>query len=393
MNKIVFFCAFCVCYCFMQAQNSEVVIDKVVFCRNGSDLNRLSILLPIPQSNQYQIIHNVDYSGGVYCNINDADDKYARFQINNPISDSLSVNVTTQITYKIINIDISQIPENITYDTTSDEYILYTSATAGGYVDPTNSTIVAIADSIWNNSSGVVNYASNCYDYVATNFNYLNPYTGFYTLSQILANGGGDCGNLSSIFISLLRCKKIPSRHVVAFFSNGDFHVWAEFKVDGYGWIPVDVTFHQSNPNGNYFGHYDYNAVVVGYDIGHTYSRWGTSDIYEAATLQTYHWWWWGRNGDSATCQLQISKGSSAGITANEIAVQDINIYQNGGSIVIDFEKYAGSKTLSVFDLLGHCIFKRKEIANNKEIIPVPKSGIYLIKIGDILSKKIVVFK
>lgn len=306
----------------VKAQNTELVKDSVVFYRNGTTVTRLSVLFPIPQTNQYQTVHSVSYNGGTYCEVAGSGDRYARFQFNNPSGDSVVVGVNTVLTHNVINTDFSLINSNQPYDVTSEDYLLYTGASAGGYVDPNNAVIISVADSIWNLSQGIVNYAYNCYDYVAENYSYLNPNTGIHPLSAIISAGGGDCGNLSSVFISLLRNKGIPSRHVVSIFSNGECHVWAEFKIEGYGWIPVDVTYHQSNSYGNYFGCYNYNATVVGYDVGHTYSRWGENNTYISDILQNYHWWWWGNGGTPTTgwrisCEATTVPNGILGLSVN----------------------------------------------------------------------------
>jgi hypothetical protein len=56
--------------------------------------------------------------------------------------------------------------------------------------------------------------------------------------SEILKNNGGSCGGLSTVLLSLLRCKNVPARHVIAW-----SHAWGEFYLENYGWIPVDPTF------------------------------------------------------------------------------------------------------------------------------------------------------
>ena len=39
--------------------------------------------------------------------------------------------------------------------------------------------------------------------------------------------------------------------------------MWAEFYLENYGWIPVDVTYKNLNPTGDFFGKYDGNGIVV----------------------------------------------------------------------------------------------------------------------------------
>lgn len=388
---IVFFSIFALALS-AKAQYTESVSDSVVFYRNGSTISKASILIPIPQTNQYQTIHRASYDGGIYCETDGSGDSYARFEISNLAEDSAVVVVRTVITHNFITTDFSQINPDLHYDVTSEEYLLYTGATVGGYVDPTNPTITNIADSIWNVSEGIVNYAFNCYNHVAANYDYLNPNTGLHPLSQILSDGGGDCGNLSSIFISLLRCKGVPARHVVSIFANGGCHVWAEFKMEGYGWIPVDVTYHQSNPDGDYFGHYDYNATIVGFDIGHTYSRWGADDTYKSAILQNYHWWWWGYGGEPTS--EWGTMGEWTDLSRIDVAdMRRMNVYQKGGNIVIEQDEYADNHAVSVFDMVGRPVVMDHKMCGNIATVSVPASGVYVVNVDGTRTYKVFVLK
>ena len=391
MKRLIIFLSVILLGLSAEAQYTECVMDSVVFHRNGATISRLSILVPIPQTNQYQTIHNVSFDGGMLCKTDGSQDKYARFQFDNLSADSLTVGVRSVITYHAIDCDFSEVDPNIPYDTTSEEYRLYTGATADGYVDPNNAIIAHIADSIWNISQGIVNYAYNCYLYVAENFEYLNPYTGLHPLSQLLADGGGDCGNLSSIFISLLRSNGVPARHVVSIFSNGDCHVWAEFKMEGFGWIPVDVTYRNSDPQGDYFGKYNYNAVVVGYDVGHTYSRWNTNETYQAGILQNYHWWWWGYG--NPTSEWKISSGEIGENAIHAVDANGVNIYQSNGNIIVETAGFTDFQNVSVFDIVGRPIVVEKKLCGSSVVIPVPSGGLYVVTVGRSQAKKLFVLK
>ncbi len=54
----------------------------------------------------------------------------------------------------------------------------------------------------------------------------------------------GDCGGLSSLVVALCRASGIPARTVSGFLVGGNrWHVWAEFLVPEFGWIPADPAF------------------------------------------------------------------------------------------------------------------------------------------------------
>ncbi len=119
-------------------------------------------------------------------------------------------------------------------------------------------------------------------------FDYLDPISGFHPLETILVKGGGDCGNLFTVFITLLRMKGIPARHIVGFRPDNSLHVWSDFYLENYGWIPVDVTYKQSDPTGDYFGDilFKNNGFILHRGIGNLV--FGRSGPVRIPSLQTF---------------------------------------------------------------------------------------------------------
>jgi transglutaminase-like putative cysteine protease len=61
----------------------------------------------------------------------------------------------------------------------------------------------------------------------------------------VLETGIGDCGSQSMYFAALCRSLGIPARATGGYQmieGSPGTHIWAEFYLEGYGWIPVDVT-------------------------------------------------------------------------------------------------------------------------------------------------------
>jgi transglutaminase-like putative cysteine protease len=79
---------------------------------------------------------------------------------------------------------------------------------------------------------------------------------------------------------------------------DGSGHVWADFYLENYGWVPVDVTFKLYSPlSGDYFGKVDVEKsgiifskeVYLPLQIGDT--------VQYAPILQHYSWWYWDSGG------------------------------------------------------------------------------------------------
>lgn len=207
--------------------------------KEGDDIHH--IYCPLPRNNDYQLISNIDTRGGEILDNPGSPDNYVRFTIlpeQQPAMGEwgeviLEFDYTpTGTEYKTAIID--KIYE---YDTTSAIYKRYTK-NYYDIIDIENPTINKISDELWIDAADVYEYAEKCYDYVNENFTFKNNPGMWNSMSDIIKYKGGDCGNLSSIIITLLRCKNIPARHVIAY-----RHAWGEFYLENYGWIPVDPTF------------------------------------------------------------------------------------------------------------------------------------------------------
>jgi len=62
-----------------------------------------------------------------------------------------------------------------------------------------------------------------------------------------LHSGHGDCGGFTSLFVACCRNAGIPARAATGMIAGtNQWHVWAEFYIPGFGWIPADPAFCQS---------------------------------------------------------------------------------------------------------------------------------------------------
>lgn len=110
-------------------------------------------------------------------------------------------------------------------------------------------------------------------------------------------SGAGDCGALSSLFVASCRAAGIPARTVTGFsLGSNQWHVWAEFNVKDYGWVPVDLAYAEGMmPNGDqpiYFGVIPElnQRVATSYGFDHQI---GSRSM---GVLQSAAMWWSGSN-------------------------------------------------------------------------------------------------
>ena len=186
-----------------------------------------------------------------------------------------------------IYLDIDAIDTIYPYDHTDPNYYNYIGSDYP-FIDVEQEQLIIISQSLWESSSSILDYAEKCYLYVAKTFQYGYPLSGFKSLAFTLKNKTGDCGNLSSVFITLLRMQNIPARHLMSFRPDGSLHVWADFYMSNYGWIPVDVTYKHEYPEGDFFGNikFENSGFIVQRGIGHEVSA--LENPMRISGLQTY---------------------------------------------------------------------------------------------------------
>ena len=76
----------------------------------------------------------------------------------------------------------------------------------------------------------------------------------------VIREGHGDCGQVSLLYISMMRSLGIPARWESGWMlhpGEKNYHDWAEVYFEGVGWVPVDASFGRlsasENPDVVYF--------------------------------------------------------------------------------------------------------------------------------------------
>lgn len=137
------------------------------------------------------------------------------------------------------------------YDTTDPEYILSTSS--GRNIAVTDE-IRDLAQTIVGNETNPYLQAQALYWYIIDTYPYSHaPHLSLDTVvpnvpesSYMFATGHGDCGTQSQFFAALCRSLGIPARatggYQMLITGQPSPHFWAQYYIEGYGWIPCDKT-------------------------------------------------------------------------------------------------------------------------------------------------------
>ncbi|UMZ75081.1 stalk domain-containing protein [Natranaerofaba carboxydovora] len=164
-----------------------------------------------------------------------------------------------------IEFDIDKIsPEP--YDEESELYQTFTSSSLMS--DPQESRIEEQAREIVGDEDNPLEKAKLIFRWVQDHMEYVPP--GNVGATRALEDGEGVCADYSDLFVALARASDIPARRLSGYYltgeSEGQFHAWAEFYLEGYGWIPVEATF-EGDEEFEYFGKLEPRHVFMSWDV------------------------------------------------------------------------------------------------------------------------------
>ena len=132
-------------------------------------------------------------------------------------------------------------PENIgEYDKDDPLYQYYTRTQEFMELTP---EVTSLAEKIVGEEKNPWNKARAIYSWCVDNISYKYPPNRGIRFS--LPRRSGDCGCYGFIFVSLCRAVGIPARMVNGHWAckaKMNYHVWAEFYLPHFGWIPADPT-------------------------------------------------------------------------------------------------------------------------------------------------------
>jgi transglutaminase-like putative cysteine protease len=240
------------------------------------------VWIPLPQSNQYQSIGNV--------------------QIRTPFAYTEHRDSEYGNEYLYIDVPAAKITEpgevRVSFDATRREHRVALdghAATAQSdppppdlqrFLEPDRRVPIqgVIADLSAQQTRGLQDplaKARAIYDFVIATMRYDKSGTGWGNGDAIWACTAkrGNCTDFHSLFIGMMRAAGIPARFEIGFPLPSDqhdgaiagYHCWAEFYVEPYGWIPVDASEAWKHPDEKdyFFGANDDNRVqfTIGRDI------------------------------------------------------------------------------------------------------------------------------
>jgi transglutaminase-like putative cysteine protease len=188
--------------------------------------------------------------------------------------------------------------------------LLYTQyARPERFIEAGDPEIVELATQAANGETNPYLLAHRFYDYVVDTAQYELLGEGLRGANALVETGVGECGDYAALFVALCRSAGVPVRPVVGYWAISGIeqtHVWAEFFVEPFGWIPVDPTVGQLDPAKReyYFGAMDNERVILNKGFNIQLYPPGPDD-YSAPFLQVPLWWFWGSSGDADSVSIE----------------------------------------------------------------------------------------
>jgi transglutaminase-like putative cysteine protease len=139
---------------------------------------------------------------------------------------------------------------------------------------PTDGLIAQLAAQETRGLTDPLDKARAVYRYVVSTMKYDKSGQGWGRGDAIYACNirKGNCTDFHALFIGMMRASGVPARFEIGFPLPADqpageipgYHCWAQFYVDGLGWIPVDASEAWKNPaqRDYFFGAHDVNRVL-----------------------------------------------------------------------------------------------------------------------------------
>ena len=236
----------------------------------------LKLWIPLPSSRGYQKVSDVSIeSPYTFKRLDERefDNHYAFTTIKNPPAGDLTVKVHFRATRDEASIEHPA-------ETKASKRELARALRADKLVT-LSPRVKELANQVTAEKTTRVDQAHAIYDYLVTTIKYDKtiPGWGHGDTERACDIKAGNCTDFHSMFLSMARAKGIPARFVIGFpltAKDGNvkgYHCWAEFYLDGKGWVPVDASDASKSADPTLrqylFGHLDPERVqfTVGRDL------------------------------------------------------------------------------------------------------------------------------
>jgi len=240
---------------------------------------KLILWLPLPQADTYQNIRDLQIDSAVGHTVGHESEYGNAYVLYQPTLAQLDSGF--DVTLRFV---ATRIEHKVSLDSPSAQLVAMNSSAPDlqRYLEPDklvplNGVITELARQQTAGDTTTLAKARHIYDYVLATMRYDKSGEGWGRGDAIWActSKRGNCTDFHSLFIGMMRASGIPARFEIGFpipdsKTEGDipgYHCWAEFYLNGVGWVPVDASEAWKNPTKRdyFFGAHDVNRVFFTY--------------------------------------------------------------------------------------------------------------------------------
>lgn len=231
------------------------------------DAETFSLVMPVPESDQYQTIDNLTFETDHSYTLDKESqfgNKYLRLNLKGSrIPQTLSLSMEFDVKRKDIN-------EESRYKRGSEDIKRHIKPDS---LIPLNNPIKKEAKKALDGEQEKRAQVKAFYDYLINTMTYDKSGEGWGKGDAIYACNAkkGNCTDFHSLFLGMCRTRKIATRFRIGFPVPAEkpeaiihgYHCWAEFFLPSKGWVPVDISEASKNEakRAYYFGNLDPNRV------------------------------------------------------------------------------------------------------------------------------------
>jgi hypothetical protein len=191
------------------------------------------------------------------------------FDVNPGFKDEITMTFSLELYQRKANISRSQ---EHPYNEQSDEYVKYIKSVDRKPDPKLQKHLKRIGV---DTQKSAIDKAQRIYHYLGKQLRYGHYASDEAVPDDLLDGGKGHCGVYSTFFVDMCLESGIPARRCAGFFLNADSndkeqttvsaHNWAEFYVEGIGWIPVDPIMGDKSDMRKryYFGNLDNGHLCI----------------------------------------------------------------------------------------------------------------------------------
>jgi transglutaminase-like putative cysteine protease len=237
--------------------------------------------IPLPQSGEHQSIHQLLIESAV-AHSEGKDREYGNsYAVFSPTETQAAAGYDVRLKFEVTRQEFARDLQTVRStgaktEATRNDVLLQRYLQPDKLV-PLNARIAELAKEQTEGTREPLEKARRIYTYVASTMRYDKSGEGWGRGDAMWAcdSKRGNCTDFHSVLIGMMRSSGIPARFEIGFplpegKSEGDipgYHCWAEFYLDGVGWVPVDASEASKFPakRGYFFGSVDADRVMFTY--------------------------------------------------------------------------------------------------------------------------------